>query len=145
MPMEPINITRESKYKTSSLDSKRILEIKNLLVKYMEEEKPYLKSELKISDLAEQVDIPAHHISQTINQEFGSNFFEFINEYRIDSAKRMLANEKFDYFKILAVAIENGFNNKASFNRVFKKYTGVTPSEYRKQPDDVFETKKSFA
>ncbi len=145
VPIQPSKMLSESKYQTSSLDKKKILEIKRSLVQYMEEVKPYLESELKISDLAEQVEIPAHHISQTINQEFGTNFFEFINEYRIESAKRMLENEKFDYFKILAVAIENGFNNKASFNRVFKKYTGVTPSEYRQKRHETVETKESFA
>lgn len=132
MYLEPEEASiRAQKYQTSSLDEQKVISIKKVLIQYMEEERPYLDSELKISDLALQLDIPAHHLSQTINQEFGSNFFDFVNRYRIESAKLMLRNKRYDFYKILAVAIENGFSNKASFNRVFKKYTGTTPSEYR--------------
>ncbi len=144
LPITSANIN-EPKYQTSSLDQSKVEQIKGLLLSHISEHKPYLNSELKVSDLADQINVPAYHLSQIVNQEFGTNFFEFINQYRIESAKRMLRDESFDHFKILAVAIENGFNNKASFNRVFKKYTAVTPSEYRRKGKDRLETKQISA
>jgi AraC-like DNA-binding protein len=66
-----------------------------------------------------------------INTAFQSNFFDFINTYRIEAAKKILEDPDKADWKILAIAYETGYNNKATFNRVFKKYTGYTPSAYR--------------
>ena len=66
------------------------------------------------------------------NKHF-KNFFDFINSYRVESVKEMLLNKEFEHYTVLAIGLESGFNSKTSFNTVFKKMTGVTPSEYRKQ------------
>lgn len=121
-----------SKYQTSPLDSDKKSVLKNHLETYMRSAKPYLNSDLKISDLAEQLDIPSHHLSQIINQEYGLNFFDFVNQRRVAEAQKMLADNSYAHYTILAIAIEAGFNNKASFNRIFKKYTGMTPSAYKR-------------
>lgn len=102
--------------------------LKEKLINYMDLQKPYLKSDLKISDLAESLSIPYYQLSQFINEEFSENFYDFINKYRIEEAKRLLTEND---FKILAIAYEVGFNSKATFNRVFKKFTSLTPSEYK--------------
>lgn len=67
------------------------------------------------------------------NEKFGLNFFDFINQYRIKEVKARMANPKFDNLSLLGIAFESGFNTKSAFNRVFKKMTGFTPSEYKKQ------------
>ena len=126
------NQTKENtKYATSSLSPDIIEELKTRLDSFMLNEKPYINGELKISELADKLDIPPHHLSQLINQEYGTNFFDYINRFRIDEAKRMLADNQYKNEKIFAIAIDSGFNNKASFNRVFKRHTGLSPSEFK--------------
>lgn len=109
-------------------------ELKQELLTYMTTNKPYLKSDLKISELADTLSVPYYQLSQLINDEFSVNFYDFINAYRVDEAKRLLVEDTRN-FKILAIAYEVGFNSKATFNRVFKKTTGYTPSEYKLQHD----------
>ena len=75
--------------------------------------------------------MPSHHLSRVINEEFGVNFFEFVNQYRIEEVKSMIRNPKFDNYSLLGIAYESGFNTKSAFNRVFKKLTGTTPSNYK--------------
>ena len=99
----------------------------------METEQPYLEEDIKISDLAEALSCPSHHLSELINTVFETNFFDYINQYRIEAAKKVLLTPENGDMKILAIAFETGFNNKATFNRVFKKYTGQTPSAFRKE------------
>ena len=75
--------------------------------------------------------IPAHHLSQVINDKFEKNFFDLINGFRIEEAKRRLANGDIEKQKILAIALDVGFGSLGSFNRAFKRHTGKTPSEFR--------------
>jgi AraC-like DNA-binding protein len=106
--------------------------LKEKLLQYMEADKPYLKSDLKISELADALGVPAYQLSQTINDGFLVNFYDFINKYRIEEAKKLLIGDTRNY-KILAIAYEVGFNSKATFNRVFKSSTGLTPSDFRER------------
>jgi len=106
--------------------------LKQKLLQFMEANKPYLKSDLKISELADALSVPYHQLSQLINDEFHVNFYDFINKYRVEDAKKLLIEDSRNY-KILAIAYEVGFNSKATFNRVFKKFTDLTPSEFRQK------------
>ena len=106
--------------------------LKQKLLHLMETSKPYLKADLKISELAESLSVPYHQLSQLINEEFLVNFYDFINKYRVEDAKKLLIEDNRNY-KILAIAYEVGFNSKATFNRVFKKFTGLTPSEFKEK------------
>ena len=108
----------------------RFPELKQRLLQFMETNKPYLKSDLKISELADSLSVPYHLLSQLINDEFLVNFYDFINKYRVEDAKKLLIEDNRNY-KILAIAYEVGFNSKATFNRVFKKFTDLTPSEFK--------------
>lgn len=128
--------TTNSKYQTSALNDQEIKHITQSLTNYFEEDKPYLQHDLKLSDVAEMLSIPSHHLSQAINQELNLNFYEFVNNYRVDEAKKMLSQRNNNHLKILAVAFEVGFNSKSTFNRVFKEHTKLTPSEYRKRFSD---------
>lgn len=103
------------------------------LIAYMSLEKPYKEGDLRLDNLADELSIPSHHLSQVINEKTGKNFFEFLNSYRIEEAKKILADPAKKDFKVLRVAFECGFNNKTSFNKAFKKEMGITPSEFRKK------------
>lgn len=108
-------------------------EEKQKLLTYMEDEKPYLNNELRIQDVSNDLNIPIHILSQIINTEIKKNFFDFVNAYRIEEAKKRLVSKEFDHLTIIAIAFDCGFNSKATFNRLFKQYTNSTPSEYKKQ------------
>jgi AraC-like DNA-binding protein len=103
------------------------------LLALMESEKPYLLEELKIANLAEMMELPSHQLSEILRTELQVSFPEFIQNYRIAEAKRLLSDPQFNHLKILAVALESGFGNKATFNRVFKEKVGTTPSTFRSQ------------
>lgn len=119
------------RYEKSSLTNTASSAILATLRHYMETERPFLNSSLRLQDLSEHLNFPQHYISQVINDLDGKNFADFINTYRIEEAKRLLLDE--DHKKILHVAFDSGFNNKASFNNAFKRFTGMAPSEYRDQ------------
>lgn len=96
----------------------------------MAEEKLYLNTELKLQDIAEKLSVSQHNISQTLSLKFGLNYYDYLNEFRINEAKKILSSGDAEKFTLLHIAYECGFNSKSSFNRAFKKITGFTPSEF---------------
>ncbi|MEP7109255.1 MAG: helix-turn-helix domain-containing protein [Ferruginibacter sp.] len=120
------------KYKKSGLNKQKSLELFEVLTNLMLTKKPYQDSELTLFSLAEQLQIHPNHLSQIINQHCQQNFFDYINEQRVNDVKDALGSNSFDKHSLLGIAYEFGFNSKASFNRAFKKFTGMTPSEYKK-------------
>lgn len=103
------------------------------LNEYMKNNQPYFDSDLTMPGLAKILNIPPHHLSQVINNKIGKNFFDLMNEYRIEEVKRRLKSNENSNLTILGIALESGFNSKSSFNSIFRKYTGMTPSQYRLQ------------
>jgi AraC-like DNA-binding protein len=99
----------------------------------MERDKPYLSPELTMPELARKVGISKEMLSQVINRELHLNFNAFLNRYRVEEAKRKLKDPRENQFVILKIALDVGFNSKSSFNAVFKKTTGMSPSDYRKR------------
>lgn len=110
----------------------------NRLINYMTENKPYLNQLLTLENLAAQIAMPARQLSQVINRHFDKNFFEFINGYRIDESKALLTKEENAKATILTIMAQAGFNSKATFNTLFKKTVGMTPSQYRKEQKELF-------
>jgi len=102
------------------------------LFEYIENKKPYLKDKLMITDIAVAIDIPLYKLTKIFNDNLKTNFFFFINSYRVKEFKEMLSNSKNDQYTIIALAHDCGFSSKSSFNRIFKQVTGITPSEYRR-------------
>jgi AraC-like DNA-binding protein len=103
-------------------------------MQFMYENKPYLNENITIKDLSCEINIPSHHLSIVINNRLGKNFYTFINDYRIKEALSILDDPENSDASILAIAFRAGFNSKSTFNSVFKKITGKTPSEYRSTP-----------
>ena len=101
-----------------------------ILTTYMESNEPYLDFELTLQKLALQINMPEKQLSLLINQKIGKHFFDFINEYRIEHAKRLLKDEP--QLTVLEILYQVGFSSKSSFYTAFKKETGLTPLDYRK-------------
>jgi AraC-like DNA-binding protein len=101
--------------------------------KAMEEEKLYLKHNLTIEEFAKHLDIHYREVSNIINSHFHTNFFEFVNLYRVNRAKQMLLDPQFANTTILDISLESGFNSKSSFHRFFKRYAGMSAADFRKQ------------
>ncbi len=119
---------QKTSYQKSSLKQDFAADKHAALKQMMVDAKPYLQPNLTLNDLAEKLDISIHHLSQIINQHEGQNFNEFVNSYRVDEfIKRAGENSHFSY---LAIALDSGFNSKSSFNAVFRKHKGMTPSQY---------------
>jgi AraC-like DNA-binding protein len=122
------------RYERSSLIPENAALHKTRLLELMEREKAFLDPEITLPKLAQALDIPVAHLSRVINDLLGRNFYEFINHYRVEEAKRRLAMPEAGREKLITVALDCGFNSVATFNRVFKELAGRTPSDYRKNP-----------
>jgi len=108
--------------------SRHILGVQQL----MKTECPHRDTSLRIGDMADMLHVPVHVLSQIINDHFESSFTDYVNEHRVEEAKRILADPSYDCYTLVAIAHEAGFASRATFNRVFKKLTGLTPSHYRR-------------
>jgi AraC-like DNA-binding protein len=124
------------RYRHSVLALRKKKEIKSKILQYFDNERPYLKSELSMDILSAELTIPKHQLTEVLNTEIGSNFFQFVNGYRIEAVKEMLADKKNKY-TIEAIGYECGFNSKSTFFTVFKNLTGQTPHEYKNSLKDV--------
>lgn len=105
------------------------------LLTLMKSDKPYLEPELTLEQLATKLSLKPRTLSQAINDLLQQNFFDFINRYRVDEAKVLLTDPKNKKITVLEVLYQVGFNSKSSFNTLFKKYTGLTPTEFRKEQE----------
>lgn len=126
----PANTGGKDKYQRSSLTQTQAASIFQRIRSAMEQDNLYRNSELTLPLLAEAVSAPPYHISQVLGELAGQNFYDFINGYRIEEAKRLLTDPTKRHYTILAIAFEAGFNSKTTFNKVFKTVTGQTPTEY---------------
>jgi AraC-like DNA-binding protein len=121
----------DDKYKNSGLPASLAKKLAEELELLMSQEQLYKENDLKLETLAEKLKSNRHFVSQVINQFYKTNFFDFINAHRMEEAKRLLVSGSHE-MNIIEIAYAVGYNNKVTFNTVFKRITGVTPSEYRK-------------
>ena len=122
------------KYAKSGLSEAQMDEFYKQLLLCIQKEEPHLNDDLNLSELANLVGISNHHLSQVINRRAGQTFYDFINRHRVEYAKKLFMNPEYDgNHTIIEIAFKAGFNSKASFNRVFKKHTGQTPTEFRRE------------
>lgn len=102
------------------------------LLDLIEDEKLFEDSELTLDRLSEHLQISSGYLSQIINEKEDKNFFEFVNYYRIEAVKKRLLDEAYNNYTIMGIAMESGFKSKSTFNSVFKKFTGHTPSAFKR-------------
>ncbi len=121
-----------SKYKNSKLNKETIVNYKTDLISSMEIDKLYLNGKLSIQDVSEKLNIPRQYISEVLNEYMNTNFQDFINEYRVEEFIKRLKNDQNSQFTLLGIATEVGFSSKSSFNATFKKFKGVTPTQFKK-------------
>ncbi|ADR20713.1 hypothetical protein MATR_16620 [Marivirga tractuosa] len=121
------------KYLSSSLVEEDMMVILTKINGALKQRKIYLRNDLNLKIFADTIDEKTHNISQTLSELVGKSFNEVLNEYRIAHAKKLLKSSDFAHFKIEAIALESGFNNKVTFNKAFKKFEGQTPSEFKKK------------
>jgi len=109
----------------------KVTEVVSRLIQLMERDKLYQEHELTLQTLSNKLETPSYQVSQAINDGMKKNFYDLVNGYRVEEAKHLLTDPKNENFTILSVGFEAGFNSKTTFNTVFKKFTGYTPTEYR--------------
>lgn len=124
-------------YRNKLVSDERMVEVKAQLNNLIVSEELYLDLELSLGKLAKKLDITPHQLSYVINEGYNQNFYSLINKFRIEKAKKLLLNKELDKYSIVGIAFESGFNSKTTFNTLFKKITGMTPSEYKKSSSDL--------
>jgi ligand-binding sensor domain-containing protein/AraC-like DNA-binding protein len=121
------------KYSTVAMDGERMEKALAELHTLMEEEKAYLDPDLTLKKLAQRLKIHNNHLSRIINERFEMSFNNYVNRYRIEEAKERLADPAERNRNILEIMYDVGFYSKSTFNTAFKKFTGMSPSEYRRK------------
>lgn len=120
-------------YRKSGLKPEEAKNLHQQLLTLMATEKPYLEPKLSLAQLADSLGVLPNHLSQIINQYEGKNFYDFVNTYRVDEFIALAKKDTDKNFNLLGLAFEAGFNSKSSFNQVFKKIKGQTPSQFVNQ------------
>lgn len=121
------------KYFSSNLDKADMLRIRTKIETAFAKDALFLDRSLSISSLGKILDEKPHHVSQTFSEFIAESFNDYVNKHRIQKAKKYLHDTKYSNYKIEAIALESGFNNKVTFYKAFTKFTGLTPSAFRKQ------------
>lgn len=144
----PANIPRltihrpAKKYLRSNLGEEEAARIVNAVQSVMEQQKPFLDSNLSIEQLATMVESNRHHLSQVLNEKLKKSFYDYINHFRVEQAKFFLTEPARINHKIASIAYDAGFNSLSTFNDVFRKSTGLTPSQFRKQAEVITRKKR---
>ena len=125
-----------TRYANSKLEEEEVGEIQNGL-KMIMENKIFLEPELTINGLAQKLNCSRHHLSQVLNEHLKQSYYDYINNFRVNEVMILLRDPARQHQKIASIAYDAGFNSLSTFNEVFKKTTGQTPSQFRKQADDA--------
>jgi AraC-like DNA-binding protein len=132
-PYVIVQTEEKPKYFASNLDNNDIVNYSKIIEDFVNTKKPYLNPSLTLGELSEATGIPEKYISQVINQYWKQNFYTYINSLRVKEAKRILKTKESEKSTMFGIACDSGFNSKTVFYEAFKKYTGMTPSDFRKQ------------
>lgn len=127
---ESVLVLKDSSSSILFDDDKRKL-IKDSLIEYLVNHKPYLDTNLTIHTLSKHINSNSKYVSMVINNDFNQNFVTFINSYRIEESKGLLKDEAYEQYTIEAIAKMSGFNSKSAFNNAFKQSQNITPSQFK--------------
>jgi AraC-like DNA-binding protein len=133
--LDPSSIPPQSegteKYRRSGLSDESAEEIKRKLLTLMTSDKPFLSKDLTLQKLAELLKTSSHNLSEVINTRIHQSYYDFINQYRVEEFKSRLTDPESERYNLLSIAFDSGFQSKGTFNSIFKKFTGMTPSEFK--------------
>ncbi|MEO9964545.1 MAG: helix-turn-helix domain-containing protein [Reichenbachiella sp.] len=129
---DTIDSSADEKYKSSNLNLIQEDALMERLTQEMKDNKHYLNPALNATDVAGILSITKHQLSQLINQKTNGNFYEFVNQYRLEEFKARVLSGEAERLSLLGLAFDCGFNSKSTFNHLFKKNEGTTPSAFRK-------------
>ena len=129
---KPEIFQKTQKYQYSALTDVEKEEYLKKMTALMDKEMLYRNPALTLTEIAEKLGIAPRYVSQIINEMFQYNFHDFVNRYRIEESKRLLSQPK-QHLNIMGIALDAGFNSKSAFNSAFKRHTGITPKEFKKQ------------
>lgn len=133
VPVSTAPVSEEqAQYERSGLTDREAAALKSALLTAMDRERPYQNSNLTLAELAERLHTTPHKLSEVLNSQLEQTFYDFVNGYRVQDVQRRIADERSKHLTILSLAIDAGFASKSTFNEVFKKHTGHTPSAYRR-------------
>lgn len=119
-------------YERSGLTDADLKQYHKRLLEVMQSGKPYLNGDLNAADLAKALGVTTNQLSQVLNQIQKQNFYDFVNSFRVEEVKRKMVDPANAHLTLLGIALESGFNSKSTFNSVFRKLTGHTPTEFAK-------------
>tara|TARA_R110002049_G_scaffold261326_1_gene437417 strand:- start:6829 stop:7887 length:1059 start_codon:yes stop_codon:yes gene_type:complete len=122
----------KKKYFSSNLSEKDMKRIRSKIEKAFKMDQVFLDGSFNISGLSELLNEKQHHVSQTFSELISENFNDYVNKHRIEVAKQYLHDSNYKQYKIEAIALESGFNNKVTFYKAFTKFADQTPSAFRK-------------
>jgi TolB-like protein/AraC-like DNA-binding protein len=128
----PLQIAKEESH-SILLGKQQIVSLKEELLSYFKEDKPYLNPQLTLKNVADVLGLNTNKMSYLVNQVFDANFNDFVNSYRLNYFKTIALNPKNSHLTILGLAYDSGFNSKSVFNTYFKKIEGLTPSQWVKK------------
>lgn len=129
-------LTGKSNLKTVAEISKKTENKSDLIISFenlITENKRLTDSSLSLNDVASELDLNKSYLSRVINSELEISFSNYVNRLRIEEAKSCMSVPKFNHYSLISIGLEVGFNSKSAFNSAFKKFTGLTPSEYREK------------
>ena len=130
--ISPIKLSRRKARKSTFSDENKAILFDRLLA-HMRNRKPFLDPKLTLRDLSDALDSNPNYVSQTINSMAQQSFFDFINSYRIEEARKLLSDDSYTQFTIEAVSKDSGFNSTSAFYAAFKKFCAMLPSEFINQ------------
>ena len=137
LKLEPFNeyvseAISSQKYGNTAMKEDELTLIQQKLEALMTTEKTYIDRELNLNKLSEIIGISSHQLSQCINRIYDKNFYDYINFHRVNEAKQLMQNSQYENFKIEVIGEKAGFNSRTTFFSVFKKFTGESPSAFKK-------------
>jgi AraC-like DNA-binding protein len=133
------NHTSKQKIEKTGIHDEKVTDLIQRIIHLMEQDRLYQETELTLQQLAAKLNVPAYQVSVTLNEGMNKSFYELVNGYRVQEAKRLLLDANNRNYTILSVGFEAGFNSKTTFNTVFKKFTGLTPTEFRQREKQTYQ------